>query len=261
MFSALPLSLQQIRHITALGYLDVEDAFEHLADCADDSGVTLNAFAVCLTNLAAEFHGHVPPLLASIATALFRAFDQDRVEFAELAAGLSVLCKGTRQAKVQAAFSLYDYNSDGYISMDEMTRYLTAVFRVLYVLHPNMAADTGVSAVELGQLTADEAFAFQPNSRRLSLAEFAAWFAKHEPNTLQAAFVLFDLNGDGSISLEEMTQYLTSVFRVLFELSDQPRQLSGVSPVELATVTAAQAFHHVDLNPDGRIRLDEFKRK
>ncbi|RHY65386.1 hypothetical protein DYB30_010989, partial [Aphanomyces astaci] len=184
--SALPLSLQQIRHITALGYLDVEDAFEHLADCADDavdSGVTLNAFAVCLTNLAAEFHGHVPPLLASIATALFRAFDQDRVEFAELAAGLSVLCKGTRQAKVQAAFSLYDYNSDGYISMDEMTRYLTAVFRVLYVLHPNMAADTGVSAVELGQLTADEAFAFQPDSRRLSLAEFAAWFAKHEPNT------------------------------------------------------------------------------
>ncbi|RHY77855.1 hypothetical protein DYB30_012130, partial [Aphanomyces astaci] len=76
----------------------------------------------------------------------------------------------------------------------------------------------------------------------------------------QAAFVLFDLNGDGSISLEEMTQYLTSVFRVLFELSDQPRQLNGVSPVELATVTAAQAFHHVDLNPDGRIRLDEFKR-
>ncbi|RQM22416.1 hypothetical protein B5M09_008808, partial [Aphanomyces astaci] len=186
--SALPLSLQQIRHITALGYLDVEDAFEHLADCADDavdSGgcVTLDAFAVCLTNLAAEFHGHVPPLLASVATALFRAFDQDRVEFAELAAGLSVLCKGTRQAKVQAAFSLYDYNSDGYISMDEMTRYLTAVFRVLYVLHPNMAADTGVSAVELGQLTADEAFAFQPDSRRLSLAEFAAWFAKHEPNT------------------------------------------------------------------------------
>ncbi|ETV68181.1 hypothetical protein H257_15763 [Aphanomyces astaci] len=389
--SALPLSLQQIRHITALGYLDVEDAFEHLADCADDavdSGgcVTLDAFAVCLTNLAAEFHGHVPPLLASVATALFRAFDQDRVEFAELAAGLSVLCKGTRQAKVQAAFSLYDYNSDGYISMDEMTRYLTAVFRVLYVLHPNMAADTGVSAVELGQLTADEAFAFQPDSRRLSLAEFAAWFAKHEPNTcaslcdvkvapkrevpwtldavrrhtklmfhrpqvvfelfaqaahddghldqagfdkcfrylmgncadqskhdmstgadqsqddttetqflrrlfalfdsnedgrvdfselsaglsilcagskedkVQAAFVLFDLNGDGSISLEEMTQYLTSVFRVLFELSDQPRQLNGVSPVELATVTAAQAFHHVDLNPDGRIRLDEFKR-
>ncbi|RLN75826.1 hypothetical protein DYB28_001521, partial [Aphanomyces astaci] len=188
--SALPLSLQQVRHITALGYLDVDDAFEHLADCADDavdSGgrVTLDAFAVCLTNLAAEFHGHVPPLLASVATALFRAFDQDRVEFAELAAGLSVLCKGTRQAKVQAAFSLYDYNSDGYISMDEMTRYLTAVFRVLYVLHPNMAADTGVSAVELGQLTADEAFAFQPDSpprRRLSLAEFAAWFAKHEPN-------------------------------------------------------------------------------
>ncbi|RHY96115.1 hypothetical protein DYB35_005305 [Aphanomyces astaci] len=375
--SALPLSLQQVRHITALGYLDVDDAFEHLADCADDavdSGgrVTLDAFAVCLTNLAAEFHGHVPPLLASVATALFRAFDQDRVEFAELAAGLSVLCKGTRQAKVQAAFSLYDYNSDGYISMDEMTRYLTAVFRVLYVLHPNMAADTGVSAVELGQLTADEAFAFQPDSpprRRLSLAEFAAWFAKHEPNPcaslpdikvapkrevpwtldavrrhtklmfhrpqvvfelfaqaahddghldqagfdkcfrylmgnctdqskhdmstcadqsqddttetqflrrlfalfdsnedgskedkVQAAFVLFDLNGDGSISLEEMTQYLTSVFRVLFELSDQPRQLNGVSPVELATVTAAQAFHHVDLNPDGRIRLDEFKR-
>ncbi|RHY26340.1 hypothetical protein DYB32_007729 [Aphanomyces invadans] len=118
-------SLREIRHITALGYLEVDEAFERLADCADDDmasseggSVSLEAFVVCLTNLAHEFHGHVPLALPSVATGLYRAFVKDatgdRVEFAELAAGLSVLCKGSRDAKVQAAFSLYDYNSDGY---------------------------------------------------------------------------------------------------------------------------------------------------
>ena len=46
------------------------------------------------------------------------------VDFAELATGLSILCGGTSDQKAEAAFSLYDYNGDGYISMEEMIRYL-----------------------------------------------------------------------------------------------------------------------------------------
>ncbi|RHY27525.1 hypothetical protein DYB32_010802, partial [Aphanomyces invadans] len=84
--------------------------------------------------------------------------------------------------------------------------------------------------------------------------------AGSKEDKVHAAFTLFDFNGDGSISLDEMIKYLTSVFRVLFELNDQHVQTLQISPRELATIAAKQAFHQVELNPDGRIGLDEFKR-
>ncbi|KAF0720340.1 Aste57867_395 [Aphanomyces stellatus] len=363
-------SLADIRHRTALGYLDVEDVFERFADVADDDqggAVSFDQFRSCLDTLAREYHGDASAEhdVAALASTLFGAFEVDergRVEFSELASGLSVLCKGSRDAKVQAAFSLYDFNGDGFISVDEMVRYLTSVFRVLYVLQPDMALETGVSAHELGVITAEQAFAEADLDRdnRLSLAEFATWYAKHKPSTekpvwnldeirrhtklmyhkaedvfelfaeaanedgnlnqvhfdacfmklmgddqaytpwvrmfldrlfqlfdanqdgwvdfseltaglsilcagskedkVQAAFTLFDFNGDGYISLEEMTKYLTSVFRVLFELNDQHAQTLQISPEELAHVTASQAFNDGDLNHDGKISLDEFKK-
>ena len=63
---------------------------------------------------------------------LFEIFDESRngvVDARELASG-SILCSGTRDEKVRSAFSLFDYNGDGFITLDEMTRYLTSVFRV-----------------------------------------------------------------------------------------------------------------------------------
>ena len=42
------------------------------------------------------------------------------VDFTELASGLSVLCGGSRDDKVRAAFDLYDLNGDGFISLDEV---------------------------------------------------------------------------------------------------------------------------------------------
>ncbi|CAK4180558.1 unnamed protein product [Aphanomyces euteiches] len=183
-----PPTLAEIRHLTGLGYLNVEDVFERLADTADEKrgGVSFEAFLTALTDVAQEHHGpEVPSELEAVGRKLFQAFDADpngRVDFSELAAGLSVLCKGTREAKVHAAFSLYDFNGDGFITMDEMTRYLTSVFRVLYVLQPHMALETGVSATELGTITAEQAFvdADLDRDNRLSLNEFAQWYAKHK---------------------------------------------------------------------------------
>ena len=66
---------------------------------------------------------------------LFHIFDIDSsgaVDFSELASGLSVLCGGSRDDKAEAAFALYDYNGDGFISLEEMTRYLASVFKVMF---------------------------------------------------------------------------------------------------------------------------------
>ena len=65
---------------------------------------------------------------------------------------------------------------DRYISLDEMTRYLMSVFKMLYEISPDMAQETGVSAQELGAVTA------------------------------QQAFTDADTNGDGHLTLEEFTQ-------------------------------------------------------
>ncbi|OQR94910.1 hypothetical protein ACHHYP_00829 [Achlya hypogyna] len=354
------LTLSDFRRITRLGALDVDEVFESFADYADDAGIlTFDRFQACLLALAGP---GTDAALPGVAKRLFRAFDLDKnnaVDFSELASGLSVLCKGSRDLKVKAAFSLYDYNGDGYISMDEMIRYLTSVFRVLYEVSPHMALETGVSAVELGAATAKQAFAEADTNHdgKLSLAEFTEWYkqplnveamavatgkrltleqlkqatnlvhfsaeevfelfaeAANEDGNLtrdafdscfrslipsptadiaafldrlfrlfavdgtvdfsalssglsilcggskeekvRAAFALFDFNGDGFISKDEMVRYLHSVFQVLYEAG---AHRLDVPPLELAQATADEAFAEADLNHDGKISLDEFKK-
>ena len=59
------------------------------------------------------------------------ADSQGKVDFCDLASGL-IVCGGSSGDRVAAAFALYDFNADGFISLDEMTRFLTCVFKVLF---------------------------------------------------------------------------------------------------------------------------------
>ena len=79
------------------------------------------------------------------------------------------------------------------------------------------------------------------------------------PEVIYQIANLYDLNGDGFISLEEMTSYLTCVFRMLYQLQPGTSEQMGVSANELGAATAAQAFEDADLNHDGRISFDEFR--
>ena len=84
---------------------------------------------------------------------LYDLFDQNHdgcVDYTELTSGLTMLCSGSFDRKVAAAFALYDYDGDGAISLEEMTRYLTSVFKIIYRSHEGMEASTGCSAEELG---------------------------------------------------------------------------------------------------------------
>ena len=60
-----------------------------------------------------------------------------------------VLCRGggsTLAIKSAAAFSLYDYNGDGVISLEEMERFLTSVLKVMYHAEPDTGEQMGSSA-------------------------------------------------------------------------------------------------------------------
>ena len=74
-----------------------------------------------------------------------------------------------------------------------------------------------------------------------------------------AAFQLYDLNGDGVISLDEMTSYLTAVFKVLFQTTPEAQDIMGTSATQLGRVTAEQCFEECDLNHDGRLSFEEFQ--
>jgi Ca2+-binding EF-hand superfamily protein len=63
--------------------------------------------------------------------------------------------------------------------MDEIARYLTSIFKVLYQIQPQMRSQTGVSAEELGAITAEQAFAAADSNGdgKLSYKEFLNWYS------------------------------------------------------------------------------------
>jgi len=67
-----------------------------------------------------------------------------------------------------------------------------------------------------------------------------------------------DFNNDGVISLDEMTEYLTNVFKVVYESEPHAAKASGVSPEELAVATAKTVFDEADLDRNSMLSKEEF---
>jgi len=188
------MSLAKARQLTNLQSYSVEDAFEMFAECADEEGcLSRSAFNSCFRRViksGPELSTSDKRAVESVVDRLFEIFDSNgdgAIDFSELASGLSVLCGGDREDKVEAAFALYDLDGDGTISLDEMTSYLTSVFKVLYETQPGTAERMGVSAEELASVTAEQAFvdADMDHDGKLSFEEFKKWYLFQEaPDTL-----------------------------------------------------------------------------
>ncbi|XP_023224729.1 Kv channel-interacting protein 1-like isoform X1 [Centruroides sculpturatus] len=76
---------------------------------------------------------------------VFNTFDQEHtgaITFTDFVIGLSVLARGSLQEKLRWAFSLYDINGDGYITKDEMTRIINAIYDLMGKSVEPMVEDT-----------------------------------------------------------------------------------------------------------------------
>ena len=95
----------------------------------------------------------------------FDAHGEGRVPFDEVCAGLSILCGGSSNHKVRAAFALYDAEEEGYITRADMVTYLESVFKVVRRTS-SAAADAlrGASLPDLARDSVRDLFDL-PNSR------------------------------------------------------------------------------------------------
>ncbi|KAI1898618.1 hypothetical protein AGOR_G00074240 [Albula goreensis] len=65
---------------------------------------------------------------------LFNAFDSTQtgsIKFEDFVMGLSVLLRGSVREKLEWTFKLYDINKDGYISREEMTNIVRAIYDMM----------------------------------------------------------------------------------------------------------------------------------
>lgn len=107
------VTLQRGKRLTGLGSLPLDQVVEAFASAADDEGfVSRDAFLDTMRALAASTPvsaGH--KAFHRLCRDLFSVLDSDssgKVDFAVVAASLSVLCGGPTAAKASAAFALYD---------------------------------------------------------------------------------------------------------------------------------------------------------
>jgi Ca2+-binding EF-hand superfamily protein len=73
---------------------------------------------------------------------------------------------------------------------------------------------------------------------------------------VSAAFHLFDIDGDGHVTRDEMALYMSSVFKVMFEADSTLARRLGVTADELALATATRCFEEADANGDGKLTLE-----
>lgn len=186
-------NLKELRRTSGLKNVPVGDGLETLKAVAVDGKLSRDQFVAGYAQLLQGHSVECPTL--EVQNAVFDLFDRDDnnvVDMMELICGISLLCSGSEDDKIHAVFNVFDENGDGFISMDEMFKFLTSVFKV--VLTPNVMGvmnSMGVtvdSPEDLASVTALECFktADLNHDGKLSVIEFKNWFyaPRNDPSFL-----------------------------------------------------------------------------
>merc|ERR1712147_205807 len=180
------LSLIEIRRLTNLVRYPIDEVFEVFAENTNADGyVDFEGFVASFETLAQGAMLSENDLASrnSLLLQLFNILDVDNagyVDFTELMSALSILCVGPKLKKIQAVFTLYDYNERGYIAPDEANRYFRSVFRMYFALQPHMQKHIGLSVEDLARLMTQRCFAecSLGEDGRADFDGFASWLLR-----------------------------------------------------------------------------------
>ena len=140
------MTIKDVQDLMNLDDKSINDVFTALDSVSDDGiVVTFEEYRHGLLQLRETALSNADSdTFEMIALRLFTRFldiqqddsDPRKARILDICAGLSVLCSGDGFAKSSVVFKLFDTDKDGRLSREEMTRYLTAVFSVMYELQP-----------------------------------------------------------------------------------------------------------------------------
>lgn len=176
------MQLKELRGSSGLEHIHVSEALQELKGAAEEGQLRRDVFLSVYAAILERSGAQVPD--AGVQNAVFDLFDRDEnhvVDIFEVLFGISALCEGSESEKIDAVFRVVDENHDGYITLDEMTKFFGALFRVSVT--PGMMEKMGSLDVELTSVE-DLAFATAMDclkaadisqDNRLSKAEFKMW--------------------------------------------------------------------------------------
>ncbi len=131
-------SMDDFRRLTHLGQHDLKDVIEVFVEQADKDGhLTFEPFERCIlslqgNDLVLEESEKRQRRLAI--ERLFQIFDVDNncvVDIIELASGISVLCDRDQDHQFEIIFRVFDKESEGFMTFQDLEPYLSCVFKVL----------------------------------------------------------------------------------------------------------------------------------
>lgn len=176
------MKLKELHSASFLENIHVNQALPEMKAAAESGLLRREHFLQMYTGILQHYGLPVPA--EAVQNAVFDLFDTDHnhsVDVLEVLCGLSILCGGEEDEKIDAVFRAFDENSDGYISLDEMTKFITSMFKVSVtqaVLDKVASLDVPVSSVEdLAMATAMDCFKAGDISfdNRISKDEFKTW--------------------------------------------------------------------------------------
>eukprot|EP00397_Hematodinium_sp_SG-2012_P028733 GEMP01030281.1.p1 GENE.GEMP01030281.1~~GEMP01030281.1.p1 ORF type:complete len:313 (+),score=72.73 GEMP01030281.1:204-1142(+) len=176
-------NLRELRKTSGLTHIPVASSLVAFKKCAPNSQLSKDQFLGAYQQELRKYGVPLPDM--DTQNKVFALFDRDNndvVDMMELICGISLLCQGAEDDKIQAVFSIFDENNNGFITMDEMFKFLSSVYKV--VLTPKVTQtmkQMGVeaeSAEDLASVTCLACFkaADLNNDGKLSLDEFKNWF-------------------------------------------------------------------------------------
>eukprot|EP01135_Chromosphaera_perkinsii_P004656 Nk52_evm5s293 gene=Nk52_evmTU5s293 len=247
-------TLRMLQRDTHFDQVELEALYEQFKSLSTiesgEGGIDKETFEQCLGPLGLEKN--------LITERIFKFFDQDGdgvINFLELVCGLSVLCKGSQEEKIEYAFKGYDLDNNGFISRHELYK----MFKAYFYLSMELVRDV-VKALEEEMISN-----FDDDGGKPVSAVFTApipregdglSYEKSADNEETLVDLANDLRGRPPLARKTSSMNTTTTFA---QHGGEMWPIMEAMSQDAISEMVDNAFKCADLDNDGMISFEEFK--